>query len=59
MNKIAFDIFVILNILASILCVLGILYLNPIFWSAYLIFLMIHYYYRLTKDFEFKQYVKK
>lgn len=59
MNKIGFDMFIILNILSGIICVLGILYLNPIFWSIYLIFLIVHYYYTLTKDFEFNQYIKK
>ena len=59
MNKLGFDVFIILNIITGILCVLGILYLNPIFWSFYLICLIIHYYYRLTKDSDFKQYIKK
>ena len=58
MNKFGFDVFVILNVLSGILCVLGIIYLNPIFWTIYLTVIIVHYYCRLTKDSEFKQYIK-
>lgn len=58
MNKFGFDVFVILNVLSGILCVLGIIYLNPIFWTIYLTVIIVHYYYRLTRDSEFKQYIK-
>lgn len=57
MNKFGFDVFVILNVLSGILCVLGIIYLNPIFWAIYLAVIIVHYY-RLTRDSEFKQYIK-
>jgi len=57
MNELGFKVFIILNIIMITIAGFGCFYYHSLFWTIYLIIILVNYYYKISKDPDFRQYL--